>query len=341
MEWYRANGRELPWRGIDDPYKVWLSEIILQQTRVAQGMPYYLSFTKAFPTVAHLAKASEQEVLNLWQGLGYYSRARNLHAAAKYVANDLDGVFPNNYRDLLKLKGVGDYTASAIASIVFNEPKAVIDGNVFRVVSRLFLVEDNIADTRSKPVFAQIANELLDRERPGDFNQAIMDFGAMQCSPKPECGTCPLTKHCRAYELNSQRELPVKIKNLKRRKRYFHYFYLHHNSLIYLKRRSGKDIWKGLYELPLIETEGEAFPQGEMNDIGVDALNAPLPPVFKKVHKLTHQDIIGIFYSLNAEPSSDAYECIEFDQLEEYPVSRLTDEFFRNLQSGVTPSLFE
>lgn len=338
--WYRKEGRELPWRGVGDPYKVWLSEIILQQTRVVQGMPYYFVFTKAFPTVKDLAEASEQEVLNLWQGLGYYSRARNLHAAAKYVVEDLGGEFPSSYKELIKMKGVGDYTASAIASIVFNEPKAVLDGNVFRVVSRLFLVEDNIADAKSRPVFAELANELLDKEHPGDFNQAMMDFGAMQCAPKPMCASCTLQELCLAYQQGKQNDLPVKIKNLKRKKRYFHYLHLADERGTWMRERTGKDIWKGLYELVLLESEDEAFPKEQLEAMGLEAPEEGMQALFKKVHKLSHRDIIGTFYKLKSPKVVAGYKMVGHHELESYPVSRLTDEYFHSQQMPQTPNLF-
>lgn len=340
-KWYAQEGRELPWRGVGDPYKVWLSEIILQQTRVVQGTPYYFAFIKSFPTVKDLADASEQEVLNLWQGLGYYSRARNLHAAAKYVMNELEGEFPTTYKELIKLKGVGDYTASAIASIVFNEPKAVLDGNVFRVVSRLFLVKDNIADAKSRPIFAQLANDLLDKDEPGDFNQAMMDFGAMQCAPKPICGTCPLQDYCMAFKEGMQSELPVKIKNLKRTKRYFHYLHLVDERGTWMRERTHKDIWKGLYELPLLESDGEVFPKEQLEGLGLLMSDEPPYPLFKKVHKLSHRDIIGTFYKLKSPDKLEGYKMVKHKEFDSYPVSRLIDEYFHSQQMPQSPSLFE
>lgn len=338
--WYAKQGRDLPWRGVGDPYKVWLSEIILQQTRVAQGTPYYFAFTKAFPTVKDLAMASEQEVLNLWQGLGYYSRARNLHAAAKYVVEELNGVFPSTYKDLLKMKGVGDYTASAIASIIFDEPKAVIDGNVFRVIARLFLVDDNIADAKTRPVFAAIANELLDKENPGDFNQAMMDFGALQCAPKPMCANCPVQEYCMAYKEGKQQQLPVKVKNLKRTKRYFHYFHLADRRGTWLRERVGKDIWKGLYELPLIESEDEKFPSHRLAELNLPGSEDDFPVLFKKVHKLSHRDIIGTFYKAESPSHLEGYQLVSHKEFDRYPVSRLIDEYFHSQEMPKPPSLF-
>mgnify|MGYP000657212738 CR=1 FL=1 len=338
--WYAQQGRELPWRGVGDPYKVWLSEIILQQTRVVQGTPYYFAFTKAFPSVKDLANASEQEVLNLWQGLGYYSRARNLHAAAKYIVEDLDGVFPASYKELLKMKGVGDYTASAIASIIYGEPKAVIDGNVFRVIARLFMVEDNIADAKSRPVFATIADELLDKENPGDFNQAMMDFGALQCAPKPMCSNCPLQEYCMAYKEGKQEQLPIKVKNLKRTKRYFHYFHLTDEHGTWLRERTKKDIWKGLYEFPLLETNSEEFPVKELSALHLEGTKKDFPVLFKKVHKLSHRDIIGTFYRGSSPARLEGYKLVSAKEFDSYPVSRLIDEYLHSQEMPKPPSLF-
>ena len=225
INWYSVNKRELPWRQTIDPYYIWLSEIILQQTQVAQGLPYYVKFTEEFPSVFHLAKAQEGHVLKLWQGLGYYSRARNLHTTAKYIAAELKGEFPNNYKDLLKLKGIGDYTASAIASICFNKPEAVVDGNVYRVLSRYFGIDTPINSPKGAKEFKQLAQELIDKKDPATFNQAIMEFGATQCKPQsPDCTLCPFTSSCIAFNENRIIELPVKIKSGKAKKKYFNFF---------------------------------------------------------------------------------------------------------------------
>ncbi len=248
----------MPWRETSDPYCIWLSEIMLQQTRIEQGLPYYLAFTNAYPSIFDLANASEEEVLKLWQGLGYYSRARNLHATAKYIAFELNGKFPETYEGLLKLKGVGDYTASAIASISYNEPVAVVDGNVYRVLSRYFDIDTPINSTAGIKEFKLLAKELLDKEDPATYNQAIMEFGALQCKPQsPLCNTCPLSASCLALKNNKISMLPVKLKKGKIKKRYFNYlvFQSEENKTI-LEKRSGKGIWEGLYQFPLIETDG-------------------------------------------------------------------------------------
>jgi len=257
IKWYLQNKRDLPWRKTDNPYLIWLSEIILQQTRVAQGTPYFMSFTTAFPTVFDLANADEEQVLKLWQGLGYYSRARNLHKTAQYIANELAGKFPDNYNDLLKLKGVGEYTAAAIASFSYNEAVPVVDGNVFRVLSRYFDVETDIAAASAKKEFAALAFELMPKDNPALFNQAIMEFGALQCVPKsPNCGICVFNTSCAALQKKKVDQLPVKSKKLKVRNRFFNYLVVSddiENTII--QKRTAKGIWHNLYEFPLIETD--------------------------------------------------------------------------------------
>jgi A/G-specific adenine glycosylase len=257
IRWYLENKRDLPWRKTDNPYLIWLSEIMLQQTRVAQGMPYFLSFTTNFPTVFDLAAANEEQVLKLWQGLGYYSRARNLHKTAQFVATELFGVFPDNYNELLKLKGIGEYTAAAIASFSYNEVVPVVDGNVFRVLSRYFDVETDIASASAKKEFAALAFELLPKDNPALFNQAIMEFGALQCVPKsPNCGICVFNDSCAALQKMKVDQLPVKSKKLKVRNRFFNYLVVSDdNDNTIIQKRTAKGIWHNLYEFPLIETE--------------------------------------------------------------------------------------
>lgn len=256
-QWYLQNKRDLPWRKTVDPYKIWLSEIMLQQTRVAQGTPYFLSFVSAFPTVFDLAAANEEQVLKLWQGLGYYSRARNLHKTAQYVANELSGIFPYNYNDLLKLKGVGEYTAAAIASFSYNEAVPVVDGNVFRVLSRYFNIDTDIAAASAKKEFAALAFELMPKDNPALFNQAIMEFGALQCVPKsPNCGICIFNSSCAALQKKKVDQLPVKSKKLKVRNRFFNYLVVSdENENTIIQKRTAKGIWHNLYEFPLIETD--------------------------------------------------------------------------------------
>ncbi|MFY0675027.1 MAG: A/G-specific adenine glycosylase [Bacteroidia bacterium] len=335
LEWYRVNGRSLPWRETKDPYKVWLSEIILQQTRVNQGLPYYLKFVNNYPNVRSLASANEQQVLNDWQGLGYYSRARNLHAAAKQVVNEFNGQFPSTYEDIITLKGVGEYTAAAISSIAFNEPRAVLDGNVFRVLARVFNMHEDIAASASRKIFQAKADEFLDKANPAQFNQAIMDFGALQCTPKsPACITCPLNMLCEGLEKGKVNQLPVKTKKVKRRTRYFHFFREEGKTTIYLRTRSLKDIWQGLMELPLIESEDQELSKQECSTL----LSVDEKPEleFSKLHKLSHQDIHARFYKVKGRLKlTGEYEEIDSESLGQKPVPRLIEEYFQAI--GFSP----
>lgn len=270
IRWYRENPRDLPWRNTLDPYKIWLSEIILQQTRVAQGLPYYEAFVKAYPTIKDLALAPEEDVLRLWQGLGYYSRARNLHFCAKSIWFDLNGKFPASYAELLKLKGVGSYTAAAISSFAFGEKKAVVDGNVFRVLARYFGIATNIASGAGKKEFESLANSIIPIENPAEFNQAIMDFGARMCVPKnPACDSCPLANSCFAFQKDLVSSLPLKINKTKVKERELHYYVIKcGNQSVWNKRTSG-DIWEGLHDFPqegifsINENEDKGFPKPE------------------------------------------------------------------------------
>ena len=257
MGWYGENKRDFPWRNSRNPYHVWLSEIILQQTRVQQGLPYYLKFIEAFPTVLDLASAPEEKVLKLWQGLGYYSRARNLLFSAQWIVEHNVAKFPDTHKDLLKLKGVGDYTASAIASICFEEPQAVVDGNVYRFLSRYFGIELPIDSSQAHAFFKAKATELMLGVSPGDFNQALMEFGALQCTPKlTNCSSCPFSTSCIAFQQGKVDQFPVKSKKTKVRKRYFNYLVLHSpKGKTLLQKRTGKGIWQNLYEFPLVESE--------------------------------------------------------------------------------------
>jgi len=309
IKWYLQKKRDLPWRNTINPYLIWLSEIMLQQTRVAQGMPYFLSFTTAFPTVFDLAKANEEQVLKLWQGLGYYSRARNLHKTAQFVANELDGIFPDNYKDLLQLKGVGEYTAAAIASFSYNEVIPVVDGNVFRVLSRYFDIETDIAAASAKKEFAALAFELMPKEQPAIFNQAIMEFGALQCVPKsPNCGICIFNENCTALQKKKVDQLPVKSKKLKVRKRYFNYLVVTDelgNTII--QKRTAKGIWHNLYEFPLIETDKEedfdCIAEQIQNDFfkGNSILSVTESNEQSIVHKLSHQHLYIKFWEVKIE----------------------------------------
>ncbi|MES2545058.1 MAG: A/G-specific adenine glycosylase [Bacteroidota bacterium] len=334
VQWYIQNKRDLPWRNTQNPYHIWLSEIMLQQTRVAQGMPYFLSFTAAFPTVFDLAKADEEQVLKLWQGLGYYSRARNLHKAAQYVAFQCNGVFPKSYIELLKLKGIGEYTAAAIASFSYNEAVPVVDGNVFRVLARYFNIETDIAAASAKKEFAALAFELMPKDNPAVFNQAIMEFGALQCVPKnPNCEICPMNQSCLALQKKSVHLLPVKSKKLKVKNRFFNYLIIEdeENKTI-VQKRLGKGIWENLYEFPLIETESA---------VDLDAIILPVKEFFEfeihsiqemksnnQVHKLSHQHLHIKFWKVKIKGAAGGG--IDYETLKTYPFPIVIYNFIEN-----------
>nr|WP_294776484.1 A/G-specific adenine glycosylase [uncultured Flavobacterium sp.] len=307
--WYLQNKRDLPWRNTVNPYFIWLSEIMLQQTRVAQGLPYFLRFTEAFPTVFDLANASEEEVLKLWQGLGYYSRARNLHKTAQQVAFECKGEFPKSYAELLKLKGIGEYTAAAIASFSYNENVPVVDGNVFRVLSRYFEVETDIGSSGVKKEFTRLAAELLPEGEANLFNQAIMEFGALQCVPKnPDCGQCIFNISCAALQKKKVALLPIKSKKVKVRTRHFNYLIFSDevgNTII--QKRTQKGIWHNLYEFPLLETENE-LTENELTELlqnQVFVTNEMLDIHWYNsettVHKLTHQHLNINFWKIEVK----------------------------------------
>ncbi|MBS1623130.1 MAG: A/G-specific adenine glycosylase [Bacteroidetes bacterium] len=257
LDWNRhSNDRQMPWKGERDPYLVWLSEIILQQTRVEQGLPYFLRFKESYPTLRHLADAPEDDVMRLWQGLGYYSRARNLHHTAKQIAYELKGIFPSTYHDIVKLKGIGPYTAAAISSFIFGERQAVVDGNVIRVLARVYGIETPFDTTDGKKQFSHLAQELISAEHPGEYNQAIMDFGATVCTPlSPKCGECPFAEMCVAYKQGLIEDLPVRSKKIVKKERFFYYLVLKDEKEMVVSKRSRDDIWKGLYILPYIESD--------------------------------------------------------------------------------------
>lgn len=336
--WYLHNKRNLPWRDTNNPYTVWLSEIILQQTRVDQGMSYYFQFIKHFPTVFDLAEASEEQVLKLWQGLGYYSRARNLHYSAKYIVNELNGIFPATYKELLKLKGVGDYTASAIASICFNEPTAVVDGNVYRVLSRYFGIDTAINSSAGIKIFKQLAQQLIDEKNPGTHNQALMEFGALMCKPgNPDCGICPLNSSCFALSKNCIKNLPIKEKKAKIKTRHFNYLVIHSSDqkTTIVKRETG--IWQNLYEFPLIESDGvidiEALTEHTIFKELFEGLSVTVKLFDKEVlvHKLTHQHIHTKFWVVTTT-ASDHFS-IPWKAIKKYPVSALIDNFLHRYKS--------
>ena len=324
LAWYLQNKRDLPWRNTTDPYPIWLSEIMLQQTRVAQGLPYYLSFMEAFPTVFDLANADEEHVLKLWQGLGYYSRARNMHQTAKIIAHDFNGIFPNNYTDLLKLKGIGQYTAAAIASFAFNEAVPVVDGNVFRVLARYLNVETDIASAAAKKEFTALAKELMPHDNPALFNQAIMEFGAMQCTPKnPNCNQCVFNSSCAALQKGLVGQLPVKLKKTKVTNRYLNYVVLlDHANNTQINKRTEKGIWHNLYEFPIIETEMELdfdaisnLISTKFGDLNIESIVQYNPNMV--IHKLSHQKLHINFYRVQVRDEITAG--IPSNQIKKYP----------------------
>jgi len=306
VQWYLENKRDLPWRDTTDPYVIWLSEIILQQTRVEQGLPYFHRFVETYPDVVHFAAADEGEILKLWQGLGYYSRGRNMLKTAKMVNELYGGRFPDRYELLLKLKGIGEYTAAAIASFSANEPHAVVDGNVYRVLARFFGIYEPVNSSKGKKVFQRTAAELLNKQHPGLHNQAMMEFGAMLCKPKkPGCGVCPVKEGCFALKNNETAALPVKLKKLKVRERFFNYFFVTDGEQILMNKRGETDIWANMYDLPLIETASlttidELMNLPEFADIfGREAQIENVGQVYK--HILTHQRLFVRLIKLNSK----------------------------------------
>lgn len=309
LKWFGKGKREMPWKQTKNPYYIWISEVILQQTQVKQGTAYYLKFIELFPTVESLASASEAEVLACWKGLGYYSRARNLHQAAKYIVESCDGIFPNTYDTILKLKGVGPYSAAAIASFAFDLPHAVADGNVYRVLSRVFGIQESIDQMSTKKALAVKANQLLNRKRPADFNQAIMDLGALVCTPRnPLCISCPFQKTCQAKKLGLIKELPKRDPKRLKKSRYFHFLVIQQKDYFLMQERTEKDIWKGLFQFPLIETKSakqlqpreiEAYLKNNLNQ----DVSGPISTKMVKTYSqnLTHQKINSTYYGLHLD----------------------------------------
>jgi len=347
VSWYLQNKRNLPWRNTSNPYYIWLSEIILQQTRVAQGLAYYLQFIDNFPTIFDLAKAEEQTVLNLWQGLGYYSRARNLHHSANYIVTELNGSFPSTYKELLKLKGVGDYTASAIASISFNEPTAVVDGNVYRVLSRYFGITTPINSSTGIKEFKTLAQELIDTKNPANHNQAIMEFGARMCKPQnPDCTICPLNTSCVALQKNKIKELPFKDKKTKVRKRYFNYLaVVSSDNKTILTQRKGKGIWQNLYEFPLIETDASINEETLLNHPGFNEIFKISDVTIKKfnqkiiVHKLSHQHLYTHFWIVKINTHKKAVT--NWSAINDFPVPILIHNFIEDIKQTDIFTTFE
>ncbi len=340
LQWSQDHPRPLPWKGEKNPYFIWLSEIILQQTRVEQGWAYYERFRKKYPKVEDLALASEDEVMKLWEGLGYYSRARNLHVAAQYIAKDLKGRFPHTYEGILALKGVGPYTAAAIASFAYDLPFAVVDGNVFRVLSRIFGIDTPIDTTEGKKEFTHLAQALLDPLQAGVYNQAMMDFGATHCLPRnPNCGKCPFQRECQAWQTDRVSNLPVKAKKIAKKTRYFHYLIINYKDQVVLQKRSASDIWRNLYEFPLIELDRLKNKEPELSKnplwqelIGhTPAQVNSISPPFRQ--QLTHQKIIGSFLEITIQAlpkMNDSHLLVERKNLRKFALPKIIDLYLRD-----------
>lgn len=345
-QWYSIHKRNLPWRHTTDPYRIWLSEVILQQTRVAQGKPYYERFVDAYPTVTHMAQADERELLRLWQGLGYYSRARNLHQTAQFVTTHLDGKFPSNYHDLLKMKGIGVYTAAAIASFAFGERVPVVDGNVYRVLARVYGIKEDIARTTAKKTFAALAMHLIQSAiDPATYNQAIMEFGAIQCTPtSPDCLLCPVQQVCVAYLTGSQHRLPVKSKKPPVRQRFFTYLVLRHSGKLALRERTTRDVWQNLYDFHLVEHEFDT--PGATNMHGLLEKLPSSDPVYTLMQQsdlaaspiqaaqlLSHQRIHAQFYLVDV-PNSDLPPHLKWysrDEINQLPKPVIITNYLKTL----------
>ncbi len=339
--WYSINKRDFPWRNTKNPYFIWLSEIILQQTQIKQGLPYYEAFVTKYPTVFHLAEAEESDVLKLWQGLGYYSRARNLHATAIYIAKERKGVFPNTYKDLLRLKGVGDYTASAIASICFNEPTAVVDGNVYRALSRYFGIHTPINSTQGIKEFKTLATSLIDTNNPGDYNQAIMEFGATQCKPQnPDCSACPFNTSCMALQKGWIGLLPVKLNKTKVTTKYFNFLvFISSDKKTLFQKRATKGIWQNLYQFPLIESKSRLSQEDFKNHYLSSPHFTETPFEFSLyndadiIHKLSHQHLHTKFWIIEVDKlPSDA---VDISKLKTFPTSILVSNFIDRFNFSV------
>lgn len=338
LKWYDFNKRELPWRATSDPYKIWLSEIILQQTQVNQGLNYFLKFIEAFPGVKDLAKAPEDKVMKLWQGLGYYSRARNLHEAAKSIVKEHNACFPKSYTEIRALKGVGDYTAAAIASIAYDLPHAVVDGNVYRVLSRVFGIETPIDTTTGKKEFAELANQLLPKKAAANYNQAVMEFGALYCRPQnPDCTNCIFNDKCEAYRAKKVNQLPVKSKKTKVSNRYFNYLILLDNGFTYLNKREAKDIWKGLYEFYLIESdkklsESELLKHKEVEKLVRGKSMGKIKVSSEYKHVLSHQNLHTRFYQIRIEKYTNVLKLkkVKITELHKFAFPRLIEKYLED-----------
>jgi A/G-specific adenine glycosylase len=340
ISWYHKNKRDLPWRSTGDPYKIWLSEIILQQTRVDQGLDYYRRFVLKYPTVKKLAAASEDDILKLWQGLGYYSRARNLHHAAKDVVKRFNGKFPSDYNDILSLKGIGEYTAAAIASFAFHKKHAVVDGNVFRALSRYLGIKTPLNSSLAKKEFTAAALVLMEDFPPHDFNQAIMEFGALQCKPKnPSCESCPLQESCYAFSKKKVQHLPVKLRKAKPRNRYFNYICIQHGGNIHLRKRTQNDIWKNMYDFPLIETpkrisSEKLFMLDEWKKHFSKKNDRLISETSTVRHQLTHQTIHAKFFVIRSgtELKMEGVKSVKRNKVHQYALPKLIENYLKSAE---------
>ncbi|XOD68885.1 MAG: A/G-specific adenine glycosylase [Flavobacteriales bacterium AspAUS03] len=326
LYWYKTHHRELPWRKTHDPYHIWVSEIILQQTRVMRGVDYYVNFIAHFPTLSSLAQASEQEVLKAWEGLGYYSRARNLHFTAREIYKQRGEVFPQRYQELIQLNGIGTYTAAAIASICFKEPIPAIDGNAYRVLARHFGLYDDIHIAKTKKKFIVLGHQIIHRDAPGDFNQAVMELGSTLCTPKQaQCSQCPVNYTCFALQHKAVYQLPVKMKKIKVKQRFFYYLIVSSDQGVWLQRRTHTDIWKGLYEFPLIHVT-QALSAAEVQEALYNEFGILSTLIHQSVHKLTHQSLQIEFWKGQIQKISKnklgKFELIPLDALDRYPFPR-------------------
>lgn len=339
IQWYKKNRRDLPWRNTVDPYKIWLSEIILQQTKVSQGLPYYNSFIDEFDTITDLANAKEDKILKLWQGLGYYSRAKNLHFTAKFIRDNYNSLFPSEYKEIRELKGVGDYTAAAISSFCYDLPYAVLDGNVSRLLSRYFAIETPIDSSEGKSLFKQKSQELLDIKSPAIYNQAIMEFGALQCVPKsPNCKRCVLKSTCKSYSTELVHLLPIKSKSLKVSNKYFNFLIIIEGENTFIEKRK-KGIWNSLYQFPLIEGKYDSETiQGsdKWKEIFSDTKDSIDFVSFQIKHKLSHQLIHAFFYHIKSEGFiNDDFIKINWDDINKYPLPRLIDKYLNSVKEDL------
>lgn len=337
IEWYRLNHRKLPWRDTRDPYKIWLSEIILQQTKVVQGQKYYEKFVRKYPEVGDLAMAAEEEVLKDWQGLGYYSRARNLHHTAQIIMGEHNGEFPNSFESIKKLKGVGDYTAAAISSFAFDQAHAVVDGNVYRLLSRYFGIETPIDSGKGKKEFAELAQKLLPKDNAAEYNQAIMEFGALQCIPaSPDCNACPINTSCSAFATEKVNQLPIKSKKLKVKHRWLHYLIISDRENIILNKREQKGIWQNLFDFPSIEKSSlldwnELQQTDEFNTLVKASEMSFEGESEERKHLLSHQTLHCKFYHLTFTKIDsrlrDEYYLISLEKLADYPIPKLIENY--------------